>query len=367
MTSTTHVYIIAEAGVNHNGSLDLAKGLIEAAASAGVDAVKFQTFRAEKVVCRSAPKANYQVETGPAEESQFDMLRKLELDADTHQQLAQKCQKCGVDFLSTPFDLESLDLLVNAFNLPRIKLSSGDITNAPLLLQSAQLAKPVLLSTGMSTLSDVEAALGVLAHGYIWPKETPSAEKFRQAFVSECGQQALRKNVTLLHCTSEYPAPFEDINLRAIETLSRTFGLPVGYSDHTIGIAVSIAAVACGATVIEKHFTLDRHLPGPDQESSVEPRELKVLVQSIREVEKALGSPRKSPSTLEMENRTVVRRSLVAACKIKRGERFTGNNLTAKRPGTGISPIEYWDWIGQVAQRNYKRDEMILRWVSQSS
>jgi len=361
MTPCIHVYIIAEAGVNHNGSVDLAKALIEAAADAGADAVKFQSFRAEKVVCKFAPKANYQIKTGHPKESQFDMLKRFELGIDSHHQLAEKCQGCGVDFLSTPFDLESLELLAKALNLPRIKLSSGDITNAPLLLQAARLAKPVLLSTGMSTLGDVEAALGVLAHGYIWPTETPSAEKFRSAYVSQDGQEALKRNVTLLHCTSEYPAPFDDINLRAIETLARTFGLPVGYSDHTVGISVSIAAVACGATVVEKHFTVDRSLPGPDQAASLNPTELKILIQSIREVEKALGSARKSPSAIEMNNRVVVRRSLVAACKIKRGERFTSSNLTVKRPGTGISPINYWDWIGQVAQRNYVRDEVILR------
>lgn len=361
MTPSARVYIIAEAGVNHNGSIDLAKDLIEAAADAGVDAVKFQTFRAEKVACSHAPKADYQVKAGPPEESQFEMLKKLELDTDSHHQLAEKCEKCGVDFLSTPFDLESLGLLAVALNLPRIKLSSGDVTNAPLLLQAARLAKPVLLSTGMSTLGDIEAALGVLAHGYIWPNETPSAEKFRNAYVSEYGQKALKRNITLLHCTSEYPAPFEEINLRAIQTLSQAFGLPVGYSDHTLGIAISIAAVACGATVVEKHFTLDRDLPGPDQASSAVPGELKVLVQSIREVEKALGSPRKSPSALEMKNRTTVRRSLVAACDIKRGERFTSGNLAVKRPGTGISPVDYWDWIGQVAERNYARDEVIFR------
>lgn len=361
MTSSVHVYIIAEAGVNHNGSLDLARDLVEVAASAGADAVKFQTFKAEEIVCKSAPKAKYQLEAGPPEESQFDMLKKLELSTDSYHELAEECQKCGIDFLSTPFDLESLDLLAGALNLRRIKVSSGDITNAPLLLHAARFAKPVLLSTGMSTLGDVEAALGVLAQGYVSPNEIPSRDKFRSAFVSSQGQAALRRNVTLLHCTSEYPARFEDINLRAMETMAATFGLPVGYSDHTNGIAVSIAAVACGATVLEKHFTLDRCLPGPDHAASVSPTELKALVESIRQVEKALGSARKVPCALEMRNQKVVRRSLVAACEIKRGERFTTSNLAVKRPGTGIPPINYWDWIGQAADRNYARDEMILR------
>ena len=347
--------------MNHNGSLDLAKALIEAAANAGADAVKFQTFKTQNVVSKVAPKANYQMKTGRPGESQFDMLKNLELGMDSHHQLVEQCQIYGVDFLSTPFDLESLDLLADVLKLPRIKVSSGDISNAPLLLQAARLAKPVLLSTGMSTLGDIEAALGVLAHGYIGPSEVPSVARFRHAYVSEDGQQALKRNVTLLHCTSEYPAPLDDINLQAIGTLERTFGLPVGYSDHTVGIAVSIAAVACGAVVIEKHFTLDRSLPGPDQATSANPMEFRGLVQSIREVEKALGSTRKLPSATEMKNQSVVRRSLVAACEIKRGERFTSSNLAVKRPGTGISPINYWDWIGQVAERSYAADEVIAR------
>lgn len=354
------VYIIAEAGVNHNGSLDLAFSLVDAAAQAGADAVKFQTFQAEKLASRVAPQADYQKQAAP-EASQLEMLRRLELTEEGHRQLIEYCGKKGVHFLSTPFDEESVDLLANTFGLSLLKLSSGEITNGPLLLKAARSGKPIILSTGMSTLGEVEGALGVLAFGYLNPPdEKPSEDAFQRAYCSEKGQGALKNNVTLLHCTTEYPAPVEEVNLLAMDTLKEAFGLPVGYSDHTRGIAVPIAAVARGAAIIEKHFTLDRTLPGPDHQASLEPGELAAMVASIRQVEKALGSRLKVPSVAEMKNKAVARRSLVAARDIRRGESFTEENLTIKRPGSGISAMQYWEWLGRKAEKDYQQDELIL-------
>lgn len=359
MTKSTHVYIIAEAGVNHNGSLDMAKELIDVAVEAGADAVKFQTFKAENVISRTAPKAEYQTKTTDAAESQFEMVKKLELDEAAHKSLIEYCHRRGIHFLSTPFDLESVDLLAHIFDLPRLKLPSGEITNAPLLLKAGRTGKPIILSTGMSTLGEIELALGVLAFGYTRPSDKPSFTAFQEAYRSEIGQETLRKNVVLLHCTTEYPAPFNDVNLRAMDTLSTAFGLPVGFSDHTPGISISIAAVARGAVVIEKHFTLDRNLPGPDHQASLEPEELKAMVQSIRQVEAALGSPLKIPAHSEIKNISVARKSLVAARDIREGELFTEENLTVKRPGTGVSPMNYWEWMGKVAEKAYSADEVI--------
>ncbi|MCL6479860.1 MAG: N-acetylneuraminate synthase, partial [Peptococcaceae bacterium] len=346
MIKSTGVYIIAEAGVNHNGSLDMALQLIDAAYDSGADAVKFQTFRADKIVCKEAQKAEYQAKTTSASETQYDMLKKLELDRRSHEVLIEYCRQKGIDFLSTPFDAGSVDLLVNVFKLPRLKISSGDITNAPLLLKVARSGRAVILSTGISTLGEVESALGVLAFGYTKTGEAPSVESFQNAYCSEKGQEALREKVVLLHCTTEYPSPFGGINLLAMDTLKNAFGLPVGLSDHSPGIAVSIAAAARGAAVIEKHFTLDRNLPGPDHKASLEPNELKKMVQSIRQVEEALGSSRKIPAPSELKNKPVVRKSLVAAKSIKPGEVFTEDNITVKRSGGGISPMYYWDWLG---------------------
>jgi N-acetylneuraminate synthase len=350
------VYIIAEAGVNHNGDLQLAKRLIDVAAEAGADAVKFQTFKADKLVSRNAAKAEYQARLTDAQESQYAMIKKLELDEGAHEALAQHCQTRGIEFLSTPFDLESLAMLAGKFNLARIKLPSGDITNAPLLLTAARTGKPVILSTGMSTLGEIETALGVLAFGYTEKDAPPSLPAFEQAYGSEPGRQALRDKVTLLHCTTEYPAPFAEVNLRAMITLQQVFGLPIGYSDHTPGIAIPVAAVAMGALTIEKHFTLDRNLPGPDHKASLEPDELKQMVVSIREVELALGSPVKQPSASELKNRPIARKSLIAACDIRKGELFTRDNLAVKRPGDGISPMQYWEWLGKIADRDYQPD-----------
>lgn len=353
------IYIIAEAGVNHNGSLEQAVLLVDAAAEAGADAVKFQTFKADRLVSRAAPKAGYQIENTGASESQHEMIRKLELDEAAHQHLHQHCRSRGIEFLSTPFDLESLDMLVSRFDLSFVKLASGEITNAPFLLAAARTGKPVILSTGMSDLGDVENALGVLAFGYLQQAAAPSRESFAAAYGSAGGQAALRGKVALLHCTTEYPAPLEEVNLRAMATLHQAFGLPVGYSDHTAGIAIPIAAAALGACVIEKHFTLDRNLPGPDHKASLEPDELKRMVRSIREVETALGSPIKQPAASERRNRAVARKSLVAAMPVRKGELFSSENLGVKRPGDGVSPMYYWEWLGKAADRDYQPDDKV--------
>jgi N-acetylneuraminate synthase len=287
------------------------------------------------------------------------MVKKLELDLSAHKQLLKRCEMRHIQFLSTPFDLFSVDMLVKDLKVPRIKVASGEITNAPLLLRVAQSGLPVILSTGMSLLGDIEDALGVLAYGYLQPSEAPSVPGFRQAFMSREGQHQLQEKVTLLHCTTEYPSPFEDVNLLAMETMARAFGLPVGLSDHTIGYCVPIAAVARGACIIEKHFTLDRSLPGPDHKASLEPVELSAMVTAIREVEQAIGSPRKLVATSEAKNQAIARKSLVALQPIRKGEPFTENNLGAKRPGTGIPPIRYWEFLGKTAARDYGADEFI--------
>lgn len=359
MIESRKVYIIAEAGVNHNGSREIARRLVDVAAEAGADAVKFQTFKAERVACASAPKAAYQQRTPAATESQIDMLRALELSEEMHRELIDHCRERGIQFLSTPFDDESVDLLATGLDLPFLKIPSGEITNPLLLLRAARTGKPVFLSTGMSTLAEVEEALAVLAFGYGHPDRQPSRGAFREAYRSPSGQKMLRLNVTLLHCTSEYPAPFAEVNLRAMDTLAAAFGLPVGYSDHTEGISVPLAAVARGAVILEKHFTIDRNLPGPDHKASLEPGELMALVQGIRQIESALGSARKAPSPSEAGNSTAARKSLVAAQDMKQGELFTTGNLTIKRPGTGVTPMRFWEVVGTMATRDYQRDEVI--------
>ncbi len=353
------VYVIAEAGVNHNGSIEQAKRLIDVAADAGADAVKFQTFKADKLVSRSARKADYQVANTGTSESQHEMIKKLELDDAAHEVLIRHCKTRGIEFLSTPFDLESLDLLAHTLDLSRIKLPSGDITNAPLLLAAARTGKPAILSTGMSTLGEIEMALAVLAFGYTEPVGTPSVAAFQDAYACAAGRKALQDKVTLLHCTTEYPAPFAEVNLRSMATLAQAFGLAVGYSDHTPGIAIPVAAVALGAVLIEKHFTLDRNLPGPDHKASLEPDELKQMMRSIREVETALGTPIKQPAPSELRNRPIARKSLVAGRDIRRGEIFTAENLAVKRPGDGVNPTYYWDWLGKTADRDYLQDDKV--------
>lgn len=358
------VFVIAEAGVNHNGDLETACRLVDAAVDAGADAVKFQTFKAENLVTQHADKAAYQKDATGADENQLAMLKRLELKYELHYQLLAYCQKLGIEFLSTAFDFESLDFLVHELDVERLKIPSGEITNGPFLLAHARTGKPVILSTGMATLGEVETALGVLAFGYLTAlepaqRQQPSIRAFQQAYSSEQGQRVLLEKVTLLHCTSEYPTPMENINLRAMDILQQAFSLEVGYSDHSVGLTVPIAAVARGAAVIEKHFTLDRSQQGPDHKVSLEPDELKTMVRGIRDVEKALGQALKCPQPLELENQKVVRKSLVASHPIALGEIFTEANLAIKRPGIGKSPMDYWSLLGEPSTRNYDEDDCI--------
>lgn len=353
------VYIIAEAGVNHNGDIALAKQLIDIAAQAGADAIKFQTFKAENIISKYAPKAEYQKKTTSGAESHLEMVKKLELDENAHRILITYCRLRKIEFLSTPFDFDSIELLSKTLDLPRLKIPSGEITNGPYLLAIAQTMKPLILSTGMSNLAEVETALGVLAFGYSSYNEKPSPERFRAAYCSSAGHEALKERVIVLHCTTEYPASFEEVNLRAMETMHQTFGLPVGLSDHTPGIAVPIAAAALGAAIIEKHFTLDKKLPGPDHKASLEPDELAQMVVAVRQIEAALGKGEKIAMPGELKNRDIVRKSLVAGRQIRQGEVFTAENLTIKRPGNGISPMKYWEIIREKATKDYNMDEVI--------
>lgn len=331
-----HTYIIAEAGVNHNGSLDLAKKMVEVAADAGADAVKFQTFKAETLVTAAAPKAQYQNAVTSENESQFDMLKRLELNLEAHKQLLSKCQQVEIDFLSAPFDIESVELLEN-LGLKTFKISSGEIINLPLLKKIGSLGKKIILSTGMADLQEINLALDVL---------TKSGTSL--------------SSITVLHCNTEYPTPMEDVNLRAIQKIKEAFPeVSVGYSDHTLGLEVSIAAVALGAEVIEKHFTLNRLLEGPDHRASLEPSELTLLVRSIRNIEQAMGDGIKRPSRSELNNISNIRKSIVASRYIQEGETLTEHNLTTKRPGTGISPSRYYEIIGKCASRNYMPDDLI--------
>ena len=354
------VLVIAEAGVNHNGDPSLALRLVEAAAEAGADMVKFQTFRADALATAEAPKAVYQERSGQPGETQLAMLRRLELDLETHRRLMERSRECGIGFLSTPFDQGSLDLLAGDLGLKVLKLPSGELTNAPLLLASARTGADIILSTGMSDLGEVEAALGVLAFGYAAPSEAaPGTVAFERAYASVEGRAALAGKITLLHCTTEYPCPLDEANLRAMDTLADAFGLPVGFSDHTDGVVAALAAAARGAVVVEKHFTLDRDLPGPDHRASVEPETLAAMVQGIRQVEAALGDGDKRPTPSELPNRRVARKSLVALKAIAAGEPFTLHNLGVKRPGDGLSPMAYWDWIGRPAPRAFVENEAI--------
>jgi N-acetylneuraminate synthase len=353
-----HTFVIAEAGVNHNGSLGLALRLVDAAVDAGADAVKFQTFKAERLVSVHARKAAYQVTNTGRDGTQLEMLRMLELSEDDHRTLAAHCAKRGIAFMSTAFDIESLRFL-GGFAMPAIKVASGDVTAAPLVLEAARLGRPLIVSTGMCTLAEVEEALGVIAFGLVGGDRPPSRAAFAEAYASRAGHAALVDKVTLLHCVTEYPAPPSEVNLRAMDVLKDTFGLAVGYSDHTSGTAVALAAVARGATVLEKHFTLERTLPGPDHKASLEPVELTRLIREVREIEAALGAPRKEPSPAELRNRPIARRSLVAAAPIRCGEHFSSTNLTVKRPGGGLAPIMYWELIGDKATRDYAADEAI--------
>jgi N-acetylneuraminate synthase len=352
------VWIIAEAGVNHNGSIDRALQLVDAAADAGADVVKFQTFKAEKLATSRAAKAEYQIVSTGQAGSQLSMLKSLELSAKDHKRLAERCRAKDIAFMSTAFDAESL-ALISAFDVPAIKIPSGDITCADLLLRAARLRRRLIVSTGMATLGEIEEALGVIAFGLMSDQTPTGRADFEAAYLSHFGRAALQEKVSLLHCVTEYPAPPDTANLRAMDSMAAAFGLPVGYSDHTLGLEVSFAAVARGAKVIEKHFTLDRSLPGPDHMASLEPTELGQLVSGIRNIERALGNPLKGPMPAELRNRTVARRSLVAARPIRKGETFTADMITSKRPGNGLSPMEVWNLIGRVACRDFDADEQL--------
>jgi len=342
------VLVIAEAGVNHNGDAAMAVKLIDAAAEAGADAVKFQTFSADEVAVPSAPKAAYQMESTAAAESQLDMIRKLELDRDAHRDLLAHSRKRA-----------SLDFLVKDMKLDTLKIPSGEITNGPMLLAAGRSGCAIILSTGMATLDEIGRALGVLAFSMAGGRGEPTAEAFAAAFASPAGRDALARRVTLLHCTTAYPTPYADANLRAMATMRDAFGLAVGYSDHTPGIAVAAAAVALGARVIEKHFTLDRTLPGPDHKASLEPGELKAMIGQIRAVEDALGDGDKAPAPSERANMDIARKSLVTLKPVKAGEPFTTDNLGIKRPGGGVSPMEYWRWLGRPAPRDFPAGALV--------
>jgi N,N'-diacetyllegionaminate synthase len=328
-------FIIAEAGVNHNGSIEIAKKMIEVAKECGANAIKFQTFKAEKVISKYALKAEYQKQTTGEIDSQLEMVKKLELSFDDFIVLKEYCDKLNIMFLSTPFDFESIDFL-NDLGLKIFKIPSGEITNLPYLEKIGKLGKKVILSTGMADLGEIEDALDIL---------------------TSCGTK--KEDITILHCNTEYPTPYEDVNLLAMLTIKEAFKVKVGYSDHTLGIEVPIAAVALGASVIEKHFTLDKKMEGPDHKVSLEPHELKAMINAIRNIEKALGNGIKKPSKSEMKNKDIVRKSIVAKREIKKGEIFTEDNITVKRPGNGISPMRWYEVLGKVALKDYKEDELI--------
>jgi len=331
------VFIIAEAGVNHNGSLPLAFSMVEEAANAGADVIKFQTWTAEGLVSKCAEMADYQIRNTGIHQSQFEMLKKLEMSTTDQLKVIEYCRKKGIDFLTSPFDNSSINTIADIYKLNRIKIPSGEITNLPYLRHVGSRGMSLIVSTGMATLGEIEVALETLEQA-----GTP------------------RERITVLHCTTEYPTLMADVNLRAMLTIREAFGVEVGYSDHTLGIEVAIAAVAMGATVIEKHFTLDRNLSGPDHKASLEPDELKAMVAAIRNIEKALGDGIKRPTQSEASNSRIARKSLVAACAIHEGEIFSESNLTVKRPGTGLSPMLWDEVLGRKAPRDFAPDELII-------
>lgn len=352
-------YIIAEAGVNHNGSFEMAKQLVDVAKEAGADAVKFQTFKAENLVTQHAEQAKYQIENLKATTSQLEMLKKLELTYEEFTELQRYCNKKNIEFLSTPFDFDSLNFLVDKLNLNLIKIPSGELTNTPFIHYIATKRRPMILSTGMATIDEIHEALAFIAFGLGNPYVPVNLEKIKKYYHTEEARKLLKQYVTLLHCTTLYPAPAETINLNAMMEMKDIFNLNIGFSDHSEGINISIAAVAMGANVIEKHFTLDKSLQGPDHVASLNPKELIELVKAIREVEKAKGIKEKKANEMEMINKKPARKSLVAKKDIKAGEFFTEENLTIKRPGTGMAPIKYWDLLNKVATKDYKEDELI--------
>ncbi|KPA96666.1 MULTISPECIES: N-acetylneuraminate synthase [Pseudomonas] len=352
------VYIIAEAGVNHNGDRELAFALVDAAAAAGADAVKFQTFNASRLASKNVSKAAYQKKSTDEFESQQAMLKKLELPYDWHIELQCHARQRGIEFLSTAFDSDSLDFLCN-LELPLFKVPSGELTNAPLLWKFARTGKKLILSTGMATLAEVEQALAIVAHALAHEEEPACMDDVWRCWGRTESRQSLLGHVVLLHCTSQYPTPWDEVNLRAMDTLSSAFGLDVGYSDHTEGALISLAAVARGARVIEKHFTLDRSLPGPDHSSSLEPDELKTMVADIRALQKALGDGMKAPQASEWDTRNAARQQVVAACDIAEGTILERHQLTTARSGKGLPPASLWGLVGSPSKRAYRAGENI--------
>lgn len=357
MRNTT--YIIAEAGVNHNGSLQMAKELVDVAKHAGADAVKFQTFKAENLVTRSAQQAEYQVTNLGESTSQFDMLKKLELSFGEFMELKRYCDVTQITFLSTPFDFESVDFLLNEIGMSRVKISSGELTNSPFIHYIATKRKPIILSTGMATMGDIHEALSFIAYGLAYPELAVEISKVKEFYRTKEARILLNEYVTVLHCTTEYPAPLETINLNAVNEMRKELQLPIGFSDHSEGIAVSLAATTLGATIIEKHFTLDHKLSGPDHLASLEPLELEEMVKGIRVIEQSLGNGQKIPTAIELENRRAARKSVVAKLPIVDGEIITEAHLAVKRPGNGMPPTAYWTLIGKIAKKTYDVDELL--------
>ncbi|CEG56246.1 N-acetylneuraminate synthase [Legionella fallonii] len=347
------VYFIAEAGVNHNGNKDLALKLIDAAVEAGADAVKFQTFKASKLASQSVAKAKYQKANTDADESQLDMLIKLELPEDWHFELQEHAQKRGIEFLSTAFDETSLHLL-QTLNLPCYKVPSGELTNAPLLWRFAKIGKPLIISTGMATMAEVEEGLAIVTHALHSSKEPCGMDEVWQLWSKQEARERLKECVTLLHCTSQYPTPWHEVNLKAMNTLSAAFGLEVGYSDHTEGTVIPLAAVALGAKIIEKHFTLDKTLPGPDHKASIEVDELKKLISEIRALELALGNGVKAPQPSEWDTRRVARQAIVVANSLPEGKVIERNDLTTARTGEGLAPKLIWELVGSISKKAYE-------------
>ncbi|MGN7407806.1 N-acetylneuraminate synthase [Sporosarcina sp. SAFN-010] len=352
-------YIIAEAGVNHNGSLELAKKLVDVAKISGVDAVKFQTYKTENLVTQSAHQASYQVKNLGEETTQFEMLKKLELSYQQFKELKEYCNHKDIEFLSTPFDFESVDFLVHDLQLKTIKIPSGELTNSPFVHYLATKQVPIILSTGMATIEEIHESLSFIAFGLEFPGEDVDLEKVETFYNTHRAKEVLEAYVKVLHCTTEYPAPYKTINLHAMKGLSDELKLPIGYSDHSEGITVPIAAVALGARVIEKHFTIDKSLPGPDHMASLNPMELGSMVNGIRAVEQSLGSVIKEPTQIEIKNREAARKSIVAKERIVKGQPIARESLTFKRPGNGMDPSRFWSLIGKSATRNYEEDDLL--------
>ena len=357
---TDKVFVIAEIGVNHNGEIDTALEMTERAAAAGANAVKFQTFNSSALVTPGAEIARYQRENIGSTQDQLSMLCELELEQSDYSLLKTRCLDTGVEFMSTAFDFGSLDFLVHELGVERLKVGSGEITNGPFLLAHARTGCSIVLSTGMANDEDVSRALGILAFGFL-EGGVPDQHKIQEAFKSKEGRAVLRNKVTLLQCTTQYPAPLDNANLRAMVSMRKQYKVNVGYSDHTLGTTASLVAVSLGATIIEKHFTLDRSLPGPDHKASAEPQEFQELVSAIRNVEACLGDGIKSVQSSERENIGIARKSIVAATAIRKGDLLTPSNLTFMRPGYGLSPMEYWDILGTAAEMTFQKGDLITR------